>query len=311
MPTASSSRRTLSRQRAEPSFDSIEVDEPTQHNVEDVEEDEDEEPRPRRPIVKKAKKKEKMRQTAQERNVDEDVQEDDDPLENFGDQPLDRGQAQKLAGMASDWQTIKRKNLTPYYTVIRDVSTAFAEFADEEQSTEFLEEMETLVRQLLDTETELQAHEQTLIEINQKIARNEAITDIIDRYDKGVDRNLDAYRQRTTRQKYAKSDEYAHFKQAIFEVQNPGVPMPPLTDFIPREDGDESDDDEDVVVGGVTQDYKCPLTLMPIVDPLTSEPCGHSFSAAAIREFLGPHRIAKKKCPASGCNKYICLNDLK
>ena len=35
------------------------------------------------------------------------------------------------------------------------------------------------------------------------------------------------------------------------------------------EDGDESDD-EDIEVGGVTQDYKCPLTLTTLVDPLTS-----------------------------------------
>jgi hypothetical protein len=35
------------------------------------------------------------------------------------------------------------------------------------------------------------------------------------------------------------------------------------------EDGDESDDD-DVQVGGVTQDYKCPISLTPLVDPVTS-----------------------------------------
>lgn len=37
------------------------------------------------------------------------------------------------------------------------------------------------------------------------------------------------------------------------------------------EPGDMSDDeDSDVEVGGVTQDYKCPLTLTPLQDPLTS-----------------------------------------
>lgn len=36
------------------------------------------------------------------------------------------------------------------------------------------------------------------------------------------------------------------------------------------EEGDDSDDDDDVQVGGVTQDYRCPLTLTLLVDPLTS-----------------------------------------
>lgn len=36
------------------------------------------------------------------------------------------------------------------------------------------------------------------------------------------------------------------------------------------EEGDDSDDDDDVQVGGVTQDYRCPITLTILVDPLTS-----------------------------------------
>ncbi len=71
------------------------------------------------------------------------------------------------------------------------------------------------------------------------------------------------------------------------EVQNPGQAAPPLTDFIPKgalssefatlvilkyvaEDGDESDDEDDVQVGGITQDYRCPISLTIFVDPVTS-----------------------------------------
>jgi hypothetical protein len=35
------------------------------------------------------------------------------------------------------------------------------------------------------------------------------------------------------------------------------------------EDGDDSEDD-DVEIGGVTQDHKCPLTLTILVDPMTA-----------------------------------------
>ena len=36
------------------------------------------------------------------------------------------------------------------------------------------------------------------------------------------------------------------------------------------EDGDDSDDEDDVQIGGITQDYKCPISLTHLVDPLTS-----------------------------------------
>lgn len=36
--------------------------------------------------------------------------------------------------------------------------------------------------------------------------------------------------------------------------------------------------------------------------------CNHSFSGAAIREYLSH---GSKKCPAAGCNKKITLADLK
>jgi E3 SUMO-protein ligase NSE2 len=39
--------------------------------------------------------------------------------------------------------------------------------------------------------------------------------------------------------------------------------------------------------------------------------CQHSFSAEAIRQVLGPNKFTKKKCPVSGCNQMISLNDLK
>ncbi|KAI8978662.1 zinc-finger of the MIZ type in Nse subunit-domain-containing protein [Trametes punicea] len=126
-------------------------------------------------------------------------------------------------------------------------------------------------------------------------------------YEAGVQEQLEAYKHKTARQKYAKSDHYQKFKQAIYEVQHPDVAMPPLTDLIPREAGDDSDDEDELQIGGVTQDYKCPLSLTILVDPLTSKVCGHSYSAAAIREYLHNSRNQMKECPATGCKKQISL----
>jgi SUMO ligase MMS21 Smc5/6 complex component len=36
------------------------------------------------------------------------------------------------------------------------------------------------------------------------------------------------------------------------------------------EDGDESDSDDEVAVGGATQSYNCPITLKLLEDPVIS-----------------------------------------
>ena len=46
--------------------------------------------------------------------------------------------------------------------------------------------------------------------------------------------------------------------------------MPPLTNFFEKEVGDESDSDDELEIGGQTQDYKCPITLSLLKDPLTA-----------------------------------------
>ncbi|TFY74139.1 hypothetical protein EWM64_g9873, partial [Hericium alpestre] len=77
------------------------------------------------------------------------------------------------------------------------------------------------------------------------------------------------------------------------------------------EDGDVSDDDDDIEVGGVILDLKCPISLTMLDKPVTCTICKHSFSGDAIIQMLGPNRTTKKMCPAAGCNKMISLNDCK
>jgi len=78
--------------------------------------------------------------------------------------------------------------------------------------------------------------------------------DVIHRYQVGVEKRMKEYVKKTTRQKYAKNDQYAAFKQGIYvrvfsgyqntslltsllapqEVNHPDEAMPPITEFIPR-----------------------------------------------------------------------------
>ncbi|GBE84954.1 predicted protein [Sparassis crispa] len=311
MPVAGSSRRTNNARRRDLS-DGIEEEDsrrPEREDVDDGEDSDDDQPRRRAKAVKKEKKP--------NIHVEDDKEEDDgeeqfeDPLKNFSDQPLGKAQAVKLVGMASDWSMTRQAVRGGTINLITDVASSVAEFGEGEKSQKVLSDLDTTMRELIDADSELTAQEIVLNEINQKVNLKEDITDVVERYEREMKNKLNAYKNKTTRQKYAKNDDYVKFKSSIYEVQNPDTAMPPLTDMIPREDGDDSDDDDDVQVGGITQDYRCPLTLTILVNPLTSMVCHHSFSADAIQEFLGPSHTTTKKCPASGCNKYICLNDLK
>ncbi|KAI0670785.1 hypothetical protein C8Q78DRAFT_1031904 [Trametes maxima] len=303
MPVASSSRRN----RRAPSSE-IEEDGPSQARQpqEDVEMDDEGEHQTRR-SKKSSKKKRGKEQDSDGEDVA--VDQEDIPVPELKDYPLDKNQMTRLHGVSSDWALMRDKVHLHGYGFIREVASSVAEFTEGEKGEKALTEIDLLMRDLLDTEHELTAHEKALDDLQQKVARGEEIEGVIDAYQQGVQKRLDEYKTKTARQKYAKNDYYQKFKQAIYEVQHPDVAMPPLADLIPQEEGDDSDDEDDIQMGGVTQDYRCPLTLQILVDPVTSKTCGHSYSAEAIRDYLAGSRLPKS-CPATGCNKEITLSNL-
>ncbi|KAI0086535.1 hypothetical protein BDY19DRAFT_894649 [Irpex rosettiformis] len=304
MAVTAPARRGRGNLRREPS-EAIEEDDPSQAVAADSDpEDEIEAPPPTR--APKSSKNQKGKDTA---SADE-AEIDGNMFDKLEDQPIDRVSAGKLSGMSEDWKKMRETIHGNSYALIRDVAATMAEFDEDDDSKGPLEELEETMRNLVDTENELRFHEQALNELHQKIVRGEPINAIA-LYDDGVQRQKQEYKTKTLRKKYAKNEEYISYRQAIYEVQHPEQPMPPVSEFLDREEGDDSDEDDDIVMGGVTQDYKCPLSLTIMVDPLTSNTCGHSFSAEAIRQYLGNNLTSRKKCPTSGCNKVISLDDLK
>lgn len=75
--------------------------------------------------------------------------------------------------------------------------------------------------------------------------------------------------------------------------------------------------------------YTCPITLTPLVEPMTSyvtlylfhlrgaakyalrQICKHTFSKTSIYDYFKNNRSTRKKCPATGCNQQFTLMDLK
>ncbi|KAF9565685.1 hypothetical protein CPC08DRAFT_782326 [Agrocybe pediades] len=314
MPVATSSRRKpLARRQNSEDIEDVHTQPKNEDGVSD-----EEQPR----AEKRVKKEKKGKQRApanedDEDNADSDEDEDDedeDPIDvdNFPDQPLRKEDANKLKGIAEDWKSMSVL-VAGKWELFRDVAASMAESGEKDiESSKELQKVDRDMREFLDVCAEMKAHSATLEAMNQRVSAEEDI-DAVARYEEGLQERKDEYAGQTARKKYAKNKYYIEFHSGIWEVSNPKDPMPPLTNLIPRgtsslSEGEESDDDDDLEIGGATQDYRCPLSLTLLEKPMTSRICGHSFSADAIREHCRPPNQLHK-CPASGCNKSFRLSD--
>ncbi|GLB38458.1 putative zinc-finger of the MIZ type in Nse subunit [Lyophyllum shimeji] len=312
MPVTTFSHRKSNKRQAS---SDIEEDGPSYSRAAAQADDDEHEPQPRRQTNGVKKEKKLARKQEPTRDEDDDGAEDDDDdderidVDNFRDQPLRRADVNKLQGVSRDWNNFDLQ-VRPNWNVVGDVAVALAEAGEGSDVQEGLAELEQIMRDLIDISAEMQAHEKVLEELAQKVGQGEEVDDAVERYDGGVEKRKEEYAKKTTRQKYAKSEEYVAFKNAIWEAQHPDKPMPPITDLIEKEDGDDSDDDDDLEMGGVSQHYNCPITLTLLVNPVTSQVCKHSFSRDAIMQsFRG--RDPSIKCPAAGCTKRFTRSDLQ
>ncbi|KIX03879.1 uncharacterized protein Z518_07432 [Rhinocladiella mackenziei CBS 650.93] len=108
-------------------------------------------------------------------------------------------------------------------------------------------------------------------------------------------------------EKYAYNNSYKGFYRVLFDAKHPGESAPPMPNerlwFAAEEgrevissqrqrpgsheaddDGDEEDDEIEIASEKVR--LKCPITLLPYVDPVTSARCNHSYEKTAIQEIL-------------------------
>ncbi|KAG6831003.1 hypothetical protein H0H87_006576 [Tephrocybe sp. NHM501043] len=327
MPTATFSRKKSKKRQASSDIE----EEPSHSRTEEQVEDDENDPRNRRRAANGVKREKKPiintgegEQFGEDEN-DEDDDGDDDRIDvdNFSDQPLGRSDVLKLQGFSRDWLAVANE-VRPNWSVVGDVAVALADSGEGEEVDKVrplpfdtmsthrlvqgLEELDELMKDLIDISAEMQSHETVLDQLAQRIGQGEVLENFVTHYNSGVESWKEKYESMTTRQKYAKNEQYSSFRNNIHEVQHPDTPMPPITEFIAKEIGDDSDDDDELEMGGVSQNYNCPITLTLLDEPLTSEVCKHSFSKNAI---LQSFRGGDIRCPAAGCTKRFTRSQLK
>ena len=111
-----------------------------------------------------------------------------------------------------------------------------------------------------------------------------------------------AYVLRTS---YAQNNDYIGFKKLVYDAQFPGddaPPMPHASTWFSDLSPDSSDPhmrgataaagnhaagiDDDVSVASERISIKCPITLLPMKDPVTSTKCPHNFEKEAILSMI-------------------------
>ncbi|KAG8720710.1 hypothetical protein FRC08_018409 [Ceratobasidium sp. 394] len=249
-------------------------------------------------------------------------------IANYPDQPLEGVQEDKIRVLGSDLRVHDQL----YSQAIEAMSDTAVMLADALPGGEDPFENEEIMKikasllELLDMQHISALHLDALdADVRKPVGSGRKIVDPASIFNTGMQQRIDSYKSQTARQKYAKSKAFKTFVEAIWESGHSEA-MPPVIQFLPRgpynsssallftqiqltEDGDPEDSDDDMEVGGVTQEYKCPLTLKIYTDPLTSTVCGHTFSAEGIRAFLEGKN--SDNCPGTGCNQRISMSVLK
>ncbi|KAI9878598.1 MAG: hypothetical protein M1830_000458 [Pleopsidium flavum] len=132
------------------------------------------------------------------------------------------------------------------------------------------------------------------------------------------DQNL-RYDRLPLRNRYATNNDYIGFKRIIHDALHPGDDAPPLPNastWFPSSSpslpstrtrgahvnnpnaSDDNDEDDDLAIASERISIKCPLTLLPYKDPVSSTKCPHNFEKAAILDM-----IARSAARVGGSNR--------
>ena len=130
---------------------------------------------------------------------------------------------------------------------------------------------------------------------------------------------------------YASHNDYVGFKKIVHDAQYPedkAPPMPHASTWFASEPSSSShrmtraaaaardaiEDDDDLAVASERISIKCPITLLPMKKPVTSQKCPHSFEKAAILDMInssdtmvdgsGRRGVKAMKCPVC---EVVCL----
>ncbi|GAA5860407.1 hypothetical protein JCM8547_000294 [Rhodosporidiobolus lusitaniae] len=165
-------------------------------------------------------------------------------------------------------------------------------------------------RSVLDKIKENEIRVSIISDIRGRIVGGHQISDVYKLYEQKARGPLDEYGAQTPRQKFLSHKQYKEFTEQVWEQLTNGGAVPNVKRFLPREDADEEESDDELEIGAQQQNYTCPLTLEIFVDPYSSTVCPHSFSGDDIKDLIRQNG-GSVQCPNSGCPKRLTLANIE
>ncbi|WVO12543.1 hypothetical protein L204_100143 [Cryptococcus depauperatus] len=191
---------------------------------------------------------------------------------------------------------------------IKETAIALEEASPDDSA---LQNVETSLFKVYDYRCTLDIHISCLEDLQKQLFTGQQIIDIEKVYKGKSSQRIEEYNSKSARAKYKKLDDYSQFRSHLWEI-NHTTACPPMSYFLAPGSNDE-DLDDDIDVGGQTQTYRCPITLMLYQDATTCTKCKHTYTKAAIYDLIdnAKRQHRKAQCPVTGCNKIIDKSDLK
>ena len=116
--------------------------------------------------------------------------------------------------------------------------------------------------------------------------------------DRKMKEHRDAYRAESMFERYASHNDYIGFKKIVHDARYPSDEAPPLphaSTWFPSEGGrggpkprahHDADDGDDMQVESERISIRCPITLLPMKEPVSSTKCPHNFEKNAILDMI-------------------------
>ncbi|GAA5861246.1 hypothetical protein JCM3774_002240 [Rhodotorula dairenensis] len=217
------------------------------------------------------------------------------------------------------------KTIRDAENMLSDVAAEMAEMLSEEhrdeeynedavferlQANSVMKDIEGDMLKAIDRQEDFRLYSDTLKDMRQRLTQGHQMTDAWKVYETKVAEPMQKQRSKTVRQRYLTHERYLGYRNLIWENLTGGQPVPGVKRFLPREEGDEESDEEEIEFGAQTSNFQCPIELGVLVDPFKSTVCPHAFSGRSIAELIQREQ-GRTRCPVAGCSQVLTMSNIE
>ncbi|WVQ73179.1 hypothetical protein IAR50_002743 [Cryptococcus sp. DSM 104548] len=230
--------------------------------------------------------------------------------DTFTDKPISRGGANviKVRGL-SDSIRDAIKRLDEVVDSIKETAYILEESIPSDPA---IKNVEASLLKAFDQRVILRIRAEALDQLARHLLDGREYANIQAEYEKLSGPRIQEYQSKSQYAKFKKDREYADYKGELWARAHETA-CPPISTFLTKGPNDEADSDDDIDIGGQTQNYRCPITLTLYQDAVTSSKCNHTYSKDAIINLITNSQRSKTvaKCPVTGCSIAISKADLQ